>query len=136
MGTRDNLWFLTGDTFAEMARQRIADVGVVPGSVTEVPTELISMEGRERPDIPSDVKVAITMLTNMGIVACLPGGEVFNLTETVYQMPSAMRAAPILRRQDGMNTLVTSQDSGGTPAQSARFGDYLSAELIRANGIG
>lgn len=136
IGTTAGMWFMSGPTFHEMTISPCVANGVVKNSMLPVPAELINPMARLRPDIPSQTKNAVVCLTSGGIVVGLDGGEAFNLTETTYLLPSAQSAAIMFRQQDGMNSLVVSQDSGGDPVNSARFGDHLSAKLIRANGIG
>lgn len=136
IGTMTGMWFMTGPTFHDMAISPCVASAVVKNSMLAVPAELINPMARLRPDIPSQTKNAVVCLTSGGIVVGLDGGEAFNLTETTYLLPPAQSAALIFRQQDGVNSLVVSQDSGGDPTNNARFGDHLSAQLIRANGIG
>jgi hypothetical protein len=70
-------------------------------------------------------------LTEDGVCAAYADGLVYNLTENHMVLPNAVDAAAMLRQQDGMNQYLVTTSSGGTPASSARVGDYVDAEIRR-----
>lgn len=131
VGTMDGLYFLSG-TFNEHVRTIRERAGVVPGSMVQVPGELVDPEGRRFPDLPRPTSKAMACLTTDGVVIGLGGGVTHNLTRTEIVLPTAIRATTMFRQEDGMNTVVVAQQSGGTPTENAKFGDYLSATVIRA----
>jgi hypothetical protein len=74
-------------------------------------------------------------MTTHGLCIGQDGGHAFNLTQNHVWFPNAISAAATWRRQDGMNQFIATLDSGGTPADTARIGDYVSAEIIRGKGV-
>jgi hypothetical protein len=135
VGTTEALYFLSG-TFADHTRKVCEPSGVLPGSMVLAPGELVDPEGRRFPDLPRGTSKAMTCMTHAGMVVGLPGGQTFNLTRNEFVFPKAFKAAAMLRHEDGINTYVVAQSSGGTPRDNAQFGDYLSAEIIRAKSPG
>jgi hypothetical protein len=134
IGTKSTLWFLNG-TFLEMVRQRVLDVGVLPGTMVQVPAELVHPQVRLNPEQPVQVKPAVMFVTTAGVCVGLDGGQVFNVSESRFLFPDAVRGAAMFRRQDGINSFVSTLDSQGTPQATARLGDHLTAELIRGPGV-
>ena len=135
VGTRQALYFLAGP-FNEHVRTLKEKAGVVPGSMIQVPGEMIDPEGRRFPDLPRPTSKAMVCMTQDGVVAGLPGGSTYNLTKAQFVFPAAVSATALYRQEDGMHTLVLPLKSGGTPADNARFGDYLSATVIRSGTPG
>lgn len=122
VGTKSMVWFLTGPAFPP-SRSPVMSYGALPGSVVEVPAELVA------PQSPS--KNAVMFLTKSGLVVGLDGGQIINLTQTRVLFPAAESAAAMFRRQDGTDQYIGVMDSGGTPTSSARIGDYVEAEIRR-----
>lgn len=135
VGTADAVYFISG-SFTDGARTRRIHSPCIPGSMIVVPAEHVDPEARIRPDLPGKSRKAMLCHTQSGIVVGLEGGTTYNLTDDTYWFPQAQRAATMFREQDGMRTVVSALDSGGTPSENARFGDFLDATIIRANGIG
>lgn len=133
VGTRSGLFFMEG-TFNENKRTTVTRSAVLPGSAIQVPQEVIWPDARGRPDIPFPAGLAIAFMTVDGLVVCGRGGKIYNLTRSQFIFPNAKRAASFFRQQDGMNQVVSALDSGGTPTDAARIGDYLDATIIRAAG--
>jgi hypothetical protein len=129
VGTLDGIYFLSGE-FNAMRRVTLSSYGAIPGSLVYVPAELVN------PNVPDQAtaasKNAVMFMTTSGLVVGLDGGELMNLTQDDYLFPSATNAAALFRRQDGVNQYIGVLDSGGTPVQGARFGDYAYAEVRRA----
>lgn len=128
VGTETSLYFLQGDAFP-LKRTIIMNYGVVPSSSINVPAELI------RPQIENSqqyqAKNAVMFLTKTGVVAGFDSGVIYNLTQAEVLFPDAVRAATMFRRQDGVNSFVAVQDSGGTPSSNAAIGDHVDAVLVR-----
>lgn len=133
VGTKDTLWFLAGSFGAETRTPR-ERAGVVPGSMLNVPWEVFDPQARLRPDLPQRGAKGMACLTDKGFIFGGPSGVTYNITRTDYILPKAVRAAMMYREQDGMKTLITSANSGGTPTASAavHVGDSLTCEIIRA----
>jgi len=131
VGTNEGLWFMTGPTIAEFKRQRIMDSSVIPGSMVDIPAELANPP---QIDLHADtpIKISIAFLTTTGFCVAQDGGQAYNLTEEKFIFPDQFRTAALWRRQDGINQYVAVADSGGSPASSARIGDYVDAELVKA----
>lgn len=131
VGTTEGLWFCQGDF--PQKRQRVMDSAVIPGSMVYIPAELANP-----PQIPlsqdTPMKVSIAFLTTTGFCVAQDNGEAYNLTETKFDFPNALRSAAFFRRQDGINQYIAVNDSGGDPVNNARIGDYVDAEIVRFKG--
>jgi hypothetical protein len=134
VGTEGGLYFISGPQFDQMRRINVLGDGVLPGTLVKAPKELVDPQGRQdiAQVLPSDT--AAVFMTAAGLVAAMSGGQVFNLTQTRVQFPVAQTGSALFRKQDGINSYLGVIDSGGTPANTARIGDYVSAQLIRGNG--
>jgi hypothetical protein len=134
VGTKEGVWFLTGPTYAEMKRIRALDVGVVPGSMVDIPGELANP-----PQVPfaaiTPVAAALMFMTTKGVCIALDGGKVTSMTESKYAFPEAVAAAALYRQQDGVNQYIAALHSGGSPKQSAAIGDHLDVTIIRGSGF-
>ena len=133
VGTDEGLYFLAGPSFP-LKRVRVMDSPVLPRSMVYVPSELANppQVGTEA-DTP--LEVSIMFQTSRGVCVAMDGGKALNLTEANFFFPQAQRSAAMFRRQDGMNHYVAVNDSGGTPVNGARFGDYVDGLIIRANAM-
>ena len=131
IGTTEGLWFCQGPGYP-LKRTRVMDSAVIPRSMVYVPAELANppQVGTEA-DTP--LEVSIMFQTTKGVCVAMDGGKALNLTESKFFFPQSMRSAAMFRRQDGMNHYVAVNDSGGSPVNGARFGDYVDALIIRAN---
>ena len=131
VGTTAGLWFLSGTHAEGLKRVPIMDSAVIPGSKVYMPAELANPP---QIDLGTDspVSLALLFMTANGYCAGQNGGQAYNLTESKFVFPDAVRAYAMYRRQDGVHQYVVALDSGGTPAANARFGDHLDATLIRA----
>jgi hypothetical protein len=143
IGTDDAVYFLSG-MFSEfktnigykggMKRIVVINTGAIPGSLVTLPSELVHPALQANLAAPIDSKNAILFMTKSGLVCGLDGGNTFNLTQTKFLFPDMTAASALFRRQNGVNQYLSVANSGGTPAEAARFGDHLSAQLIRFNG--
>lgn len=131
VGTHSNVWFLSGP-LSEMRRIPIMSYGVLPRSSIEVPAELIKPQINQDPQSP--IRNAVLFLTHTGLCAGFDNGVIYNLTQSEVIFPDAVTAAPMFRRQDGVNSYVAVMDSGGTPSANTRIGDYVDAEIRRFQG--
>lgn len=131
VGTTEGLWFLTGPTIRELKRIRVMDSPVVPGSMVDIPAELANPP-QISADADTPLKISIAFLTAHGFCVAQDSGQAYNLTEAKFVFPDSVRASALWRRQDGVNQYVVVSDSGGSPTSSARMGDYVDAEIIRA----
>ena len=131
VGTVDHVWFLSGP-FVEMKRIPIMSYGVMPRSSVEVPAELIKPQINQDPQSP--IRNAVMFMTKTGLCAGFDGGIIYNLTQAEVIFPDAVSAAPMFRRQDGVNSYVVVTDSGGTPAANTRIGDWVDVEIRRFQG--
>lgn len=131
IGTTDNVWFLSGP-FSELKRVNVMDSGIIAGSMVRIPAELANPPQIDL-DTDTPTKVSLAFMTSTGLCAAQDTGVCFNLTESKLFFPASAQAAALYRRQDGVNQYVVVTDTGGAPSSSARFGDYIDAELIPAN---
>gem|GEM_PF-3599577 len=131
VGTSESVWFLSGP-FNEMKRIPIMSYGVMPRSSIEVPAELIKPQISQDPQSP--IRNAVLFLTKTGLCAGFDGGIIYNLTQAEVLFPDAISAAPMFRRQDGVNSYVAVTNSGGTPSANTRMGDYIDVEIRRFQG--
>lgn len=137
VGTQKALYFLGYErqiaaSIKELRRTPISNYGVLARSNVAVPAELIKPQLSQDPQSP--IKNAVIFMTDTGIVAGFDGGSTYNLTQADVLFPAAERAAAMFRRQDGINQFVAVTDSGGDPAEGARIGDYVDAEIRRFKG--
>lgn len=128
VGTEGGVYFLKGDTLAELRRIPVMDSPAIPGSMVYIPQEIANPE-----QVPQerDVRVSVGFMSTQGFCVAAEGGQVMNLTETRMFFPKAQRASAMFRRQDGYNQYVVSMDSGGDPRGNAAIGDYVDARIIR-----
>lgn len=129
VGTTKGLSFLKGTLSQGLQRKILSDTPVIPGSGVLVPADRVHPQARQGP-VPKSL--AAVFLTSEGWCAGFDGGEVYNLTRDRMVFPVAQSAAALYREQDGMTTAIAVLDSGGSPTSTARIGDYLEAEIIRA----
>lgn len=129
IGTADGVYFLQGPA-QPFKRTKVMDSPVIPGSAISIPAELANPpQVGVMPDTP--LQVSVVFLTTTGFCVGKEQGECYNLTEAKFIFPDALRSAALYRRQDGVNQYVAVNDSGGSPTNSARFGDFLDAQIIR-----
>lgn len=125
--TEDEVWFLTGP-FAQMQRVQASPQGALAGSVVRVPSTALTLEQPTRGD------VAIFM-SRSGVCVGLPSGVCYSLTQPKFDFPQGESAAAMFRHQDGVSQYVGVIDSAGGPKSTARFGDYVDAEIRRFEGV-
>lgn len=125
VGTTEAIYFLSG-TFP-LKRDDALPYGAIPGSMISVPADLV------RPQTSAS-RGAVLFLTDQGLCVGLDGGICHNMTRDRVLFPRAASAATMLRQQDGINQIVSVMEHGGTPGSSARFGDYVDAEIRRFQG--
>lgn len=124
VGTEGGLYFQSGDV-SKMERLKVSSAPVLARSIVPVDPDVIGAAQQ------AQSKQALMCMTGDGIVACLDSGVTFNLTQDRFVFPEAIGAAPLFRRQDGMNQYIVVTDSGGSPSSSACIGDYVEAEIRR-----
>lgn len=128
VGTVGGLFFLQG-VFGTFKLQQVTTGAVLPGSGVDVPQELVHPQARQQ-DMPAGG--AVVMMTADGVLAGFDGGTVYNLTRSRLELPSGVYAAGLFRQDQGANSYVATVDSAGAPTSTARIGDYIDAEIIRA----
>lgn len=125
VGTTEAVYFLSG-AFGQMQRIKLADVGMVPNSIVEVPADAVRGSSASRN--------AVMYMTRLGVFVGLDGGIASNLTQSRVEFPVSTHAAPMFRLQDGMNQYVAVTNNGGTPVGASRIGDYVDVEIRRFKG--
>jgi hypothetical protein len=125
VGTTEAVYYLSGP-FGSMARIKIADVGMVPGSMVDVPADVVRGQSFSRN--------AVMFMTRLGVFVGLDGGIVSNITQSRVEFPASIDAAPMFRLQDGMNQYVAVTNNGGSPVAASRIGDYVDVEIRRFKG--
>jgi len=128
VGTEHDIWFLSGIHAEGMKRIPLASFGMLKGSMLSMPAEYLKPQIQDQ--VPPS-KNAVVFMTDEGMVAGFDGGQMFNLTQPDFIFPAGRAAASMYRHQDGMSQFVTAIESGGTPTDSARIGDYVDAEIVR-----
>lgn len=78
--------------------------------------------------------VGVLFVTDGGVCVGTSDGQVINLTNNIFEFPKAESLSMVVRSQDGMNQFVGVASHPGTPSGSARFGDFVEAEIIRFKG--
>lgn len=78
--------------------------------------------------------VGVLFVTDGGVCVGNSGGQVINLTNKIFEFPQAQAFSMVVRSQDGINQFVGVASHQGTPSGSARFGDFVDAEIIRFKG--
>ena len=129
VGTTDSIWFMSGP-LGEMSRRRVVTSGMIPGSMLRVNGSYVKPALEQR----NTEEDAVLFMTDDGLVAGFDQGVCYNMTQDRYEFPDAQTVAPLLREQDGMVQYLMVNDSGGDPANNARIGDYVDAEIVRAGG--
>lgn len=129
VGTTEGLWFLQGPT-NPMPRRRVMDSPVLPGSMVYIPAELANPP-QVGLSADTEMTVSIAFMTNNGFCVAEDSGKAYNLTEAKFFFPAMVGASAFYRRQDGINQYVIVGNSMGQPVNSARIGDYVSADIIR-----
>jgi hypothetical protein len=126
VGTTSGLYFLSGP-FDTMKRVKVFDYPVIPYSVVrDVDPSLIDAKFQSRS--------CVLLMSSMGLHVCLDDGTEVNLSKDHYIFPKVDSASAFVRSQDGVNQLVLSTHGSGSPASTARFGDFVDAEIRRFNG--
>jgi hypothetical protein len=130
IGTTVGVFWMAGTSLVDMKRQSVMDSPVIPGSAIMIPAELANPR-QIGTQVDSPVEVSVAFMTTTGFCVGAGGGKCTNLTEARVFFPSAQRAVPLWRRQDGVNQYIVCTDSDGDPKNGARFGDFVDAEIIR-----
>ena len=132
VGTTGGLYFL-GGVFGSFKLSTIVADMVLPGSDVWVPTDLVHPQARNGP-MPTGM--AAVVMTTAGILACFDGGTVHNLTHDRMIFPQGVSAAALFRQDQGVSSYVAAVDSAGGVSSTARCGDFVDAEIIRASQRG
>lgn len=82
-----------------------------------------------------DQGVGLLFMTDGGVCVGTAGGQVTNLTNKIFEFPKAEAMSVMVRSQDGMDQFVGVASHPGAPTGSARFGDFVDAEIVRFGGI-
>lgn len=126
IGTDKGLYFCRG-TFAEMKKSMVLPDAVLPGSmILGNPTDF--------PNTQNQTKTAVLFMSTSGLCVGFDGGVCKSLTSEKFWFPEAVSASAVNRVQDGISQYIGVVDSGGSPASSARIGDYVDAEIRRFQG--
>jgi len=126
IGTSKGTFFCQGN-FGEMKMTRVLPDAVVPGS-------MILGNPEDFPDTNANTRACTLFLTEGGLCVGFDGGVCKNLTSEKFWFPNAASASAFNRVQDGTSQYIGVVDSGGSPASSARIGDYVEAEIRRFQG--
>lgn len=129
VGTEQQLVFLQGTMSDGFKITEIASSPVLRGSMITLPNSKIHPQAVDQPIADGD---SLIIMTQVGVCAATPGGNIFNLTQDRMVFPKAAQAATFYREDQGINSYVAVLDSGGTPTANARIGDYADAQIIRA----
>lgn len=78
--------------------------------------------------------VGVLFVTDGGVCVGTSDGQVINLTNKIFEFPKAESMSVMVRSQDGINQFVGVASHPGTPSGSARFGDFVDAEIVRFRG--
>ncbi len=133
VGTDEGLHFLSGEDYPRWKKDKVMDSAVIPGSMVYIPGEL-----GNPPQVPqgadTPLEVSIAFMTTNGFCVASDSGKTVNITENKFWFPQATSAVSMYRRADGMNQVITTLESGGTPVNNAAIGDFLEATIIRGGG--
>jgi hypothetical protein len=132
VGTTGGLYFIQG-VFGSFKLSTIVGDLVMPGSAIYAPTEQVHPQARSGP-VPTGQ--AVVMTTAGGILAGFDGGTAYNLTRDRMVFPEGVSAAALFRQDQGVSSYVAAINSAGGLASTARIGDYVDAEIIRASQRG
>lgn len=128
VGTTKQLLFLEGTLSQGFKITEIASSPVLKGSMITLPNSKVHPQAMDQPVADGD---ALLIMTQVGICAATPGGNIYNLTQDRMVFPAAAQAATMWREDQGINSYVAVLDSGGTPSANARIGDFADAQIIR-----
>ena len=128
VGTTKQLMFLEGTLSEGFKITEIASSPVLRGSMITLPNSKVHPQAMDQPVADGD---ALLIMTQVGICAATPGGNIYNLTQDRMVFPAAAQAATMWREDQGINSYVAVLDSGGTPSANARIGDFADAQVIR-----
>lgn len=126
IGTNKGTYFCRG-TFSEMKMSMVLPDAVLPGS-------MVLGNPSDFPNDRNQTKTAVLFMTTSGLCVGFDGGVCRNITSDKFWFPEAVSASAVNRVQDGVSQYIGVVDSGGSPASSARIGDYVDAEIRRFNG--
>lgn len=126
IGSDKGCFFCRG-SFGEMKMVKVLPEAVVPGS-------MIMGNPADFPNTQTNTQACALFLTSGGLCVGFDGGVCKNLTSEKFWFPNAVSASAVNRSQDGISQYIGVVDSGGSPASSARIGDYVDAEIRRFNG--
>jgi len=59
----------------------------------------------------------------------------YSLTHGTVELPAAAHGAVLGRQDAGTNFFISTLNSAGGPTSTARFGDYVDAEIRRFAGV-
>lgn len=133
VGTTRQLLFLQGTLSEGLKQSIVMESPVVAGSSVLVPWSKAHPRARTQPVPEGNGPM---FMTGDGICLGLDNGEVYNLTQERTVFPTAVRAAALYREDQGANAYVAVADSAGGPSSTARIGDYVDAEIVRASQRG
>lgn len=129
VGTTGGLYFIKGVFGAFKLSTVVADP-VLSGSGALVPVDLVHPNARTGPMPTGEAAI---MMTTAGILAGFDGGSAYNLTHDRMVFPAGVSAAALFRQDQGVSSYVAAVDSAGGVSSTARIGDYVDAEIIRAS---
>lgn len=133
VGTEDKIFFLDG-TYHEHKRITVLDAGMIRGSLVRAQADLIKPNEAEGASFAAS-KNAVIFMTDIGIYAGLDNGRFYSMTPD-FVFPDFVKGAAAFRLQDGIYQYIGAFDSGGTPQDSARFGDFVEADIRRPGDWG
>lgn len=122
IGTESGVFFMKGP-FEDAKLTRIASVGAPDQTPQDIDVTYV-LSGEKQ-------GVGVMYITDGGICVGTSEGEVINMTSKQFEFPKATEVSTMFRRQDGLNQFVGVSSHPGSPTGSARFGDFVDAEIIR-----
>jgi len=127
VGTADAVWFLTG-ALGTLQRTRMTPRGMVKHTAVDVPAEMLAL------DTPTYGRAGM-FVSPSGICVGLASGVCYSLTHGTVELPAAAHGAVLGRQDAGTNFFISTLNSAGGPTSTARFGDYVDAEIRRFAGV-
>lgn len=121
VGIEGRLFFLEGSDPYNVQQRQIHNAGPVPGAVTHVPGERLS--------IPT-ATVPVFWTQDGAMWAGLPDGSLKSLTRDRFALPSHRRGAMVLRQREGMSHVVSVLAQAGETSTMAAS-DSVVAEVRR-----
>lgn len=125
-GTTNEVFFVAG-AYPDVKRVSVVNYGAPLQAASRIDPDYVL-----KADIQSNS--AILVVTHQGVCVGYDSGRFTNVTNQTVWLPQAESAATLVRHQDGLNQFIGVLNHSGAPSGSARFGDYVDAEIRRFSG--